>query len=264
MNTLLRRKLSSQTLIRPAAVAWILPIASLMLVGCNGRRQLAGEANGTSLAGEAKVASQLHRSHADSQNTPATSPTRTYDISRFAINSPFDTEYESPVPKEGKRLWATSRLWQKPPDFIVEKWVTPEPDICGKYLLIEFWATWCRQCRLAAPRLNDLHRRFRDELVVIGLSEEQEQIVRDLQEPKIDYYLAIDTQARMMKELGVFGIPHVIIVEPNGYVVWEGFPLLQGHELTAEIVERIFEAGKPRPSSRGEGMKRRPGTGSDV
>jgi thiol-disulfide isomerase/thioredoxin len=230
----------------------MLPIASLILAGCNGR-QLTGEANSTSLAGEAHVAPQLRRSPADSQNAPAASPTRTYDISRFAINSPFDTEYESPVPKEGKRLWATSRLWQKPPDFIVEKWLTPEPDIRGKYLLIEFWATWCRQCRLAAPRLNDLHKKFRDELVVIGLSDEQEQIVRDLQEPKIDYYLAIDTQARMMKELGVFGIPHVIIVEPDGYVVWEGFPLLKGRELTEEIIEMILEAGK----------KSRPGTGSD-
>ncbi|MHC4174517.1 MAG: TlpA family protein disulfide reductase [Planctomycetota bacterium] len=242
-----------QTLNRPAAVAWMLPIASLILAGCNGRRQLAGEANGTSLAGEARVAPQLRPSPADSQNARAASPARIYDISRFAINSPFDTQYESPVPEEGKRLWATSRLWQKPPDFVVEKWLTPEPDIRGKYLLVEFWATWCRQCRLATPRLNDLHKKFRDELVVIGLSEEQEQIVRDLQEPKIDYYLAIDTQARMMKELGVFGIPHVIIVEPDGYVVWEGFPLLKGHELTEEIVERIIEAGE----------RHRPGTGSD-
>jgi cytochrome c biogenesis protein CcmG/thiol:disulfide interchange protein DsbE len=167
-----------------------------------------------------------------------------YDIPRFAINSPFDTEYDSPVPKEGKRLWATSRLWAKAPDFVVEKWLTGKPDTNGKYLLIEFWATWCRQCRLAALKLNDLHKKFGNDLVVIGISDEKEKVVRKLEEPKIDYYIAIDTQARMKKILGVIGIPHVIIVEPNGYVVWEGFPLLKGHELTEEVVEKILEVDK--------------------
>jgi hypothetical protein len=50
----------------------------------------------------------------------------------------------------------------------------------------------------------------------------------------------------MKNDLGVFGIPHCIIIEPDGYVVWEGFPLLKGHELTEEVVEKILEAGKKR------------------
>jgi hypothetical protein len=44
--------------------------------------------------------------------------------------------------------------------------------------------------------------------------------------------------------LGVFGIPHVIIVEPGGYVVWEGFPLLKDYELTAELVDKILSVGR--------------------
>ncbi|MFH1717829.1 MAG: TlpA disulfide reductase family protein [Planctomycetota bacterium] len=172
------------------------------------------------------------------------SAARTYDIPRFAINSPFETKYESPVPEKGKRLWARSFLWEKAPDLVVEKWLTGKPETGGKYLLIEFWATWCRQCRLAAPMLNNLHRKFGEDLVVIGISDEEEDVVRRLEEPKIEYYLASDTQAVMKEKVGVFGIPHVIIVEPGGYVVWEGFPLLKGHELTEEVVEKILKVGK--------------------
>ncbi|MCH7557881.1 MAG: TlpA family protein disulfide reductase [Planctomycetes bacterium] len=180
----------------------------------------------------------------ESSSTDARVPV--YDIPRFSTNSPFDTEYDSPVPKEGKRLWAASRLWAKAPDFVVEKWLSSQPDISGKYVLITFWATWCRQCRLAVPGLNDIHRKFADELVVIGISDEKEQTVRKFRELKIEYHVAIDTQARMKNDLGVFGIPHCIIVEPDGYVVWEGFPLLKGHELTEEVVEKILEVGKKR------------------
>ncbi len=181
--------------------------------------------------------------------TPST--VRTYDIPRFAANSPFETKCESPVPEKEKRLWARSYLWEKAPDLVVEKWLGDEPETEGKYLLIEFWATWCRQCRLAGPKLNELHGKFGKDLVIIGISDEAEQVVRRLEEPTMEFNLAIDTQGRMKEKMGVFGIPHAIIVEPGGYVVWEGFPLLEGHELTEQTVRKILEVGRKRQAAVG-------------
>ncbi|MHC4351865.1 MAG: TlpA family protein disulfide reductase [Planctomycetota bacterium] len=218
-------------------MAWTLTtVAVLTLAGCSSQQESAQES----------VASEMTAAEAVSPST-----VRTYDIPRFAANSPFDTKYESPVPEKGKRLWARSFLWEKAPEFVVEKWLTDEPETAGKYLLIEFWATWCRQCRLAAPKLNELHRKFGDELVIVGISDETEQVVRRLEEPAMEFHLAIDTQARMKEKMGVFGIPHAIIVEPGGHVVWEGFPLLKGHELTEQVVRKILEVGKNRRSAVG-------------
>ena len=118
-------------------------------------------------------------------------------------------------------------------------------------MLIELWATWCGPCRRSIPLLNQLHEKFGNELIVIGVSDQTEEEVRKLQEPKIEYYHAVDTQRRMHDALGVFGIPHVIIIEPEGYVVWEGFPLLAGYELTAEIVDRILAVGRRASSEAG-------------
>ncbi len=56
--------------------------------------------------------------------------------------------------------------------------------------------------------------------------------------------MAIDTQRRMKNQLEVTGIPHVIILEPGGYVVWEGFPYLKDYELTHSIVEKILTIAK--------------------
>jgi len=166
------------------------------------------------------------------------------DIPRFAANSPFVRDYNLPGEKEEKRLWAQSFLWEKAPEFAVEQWLTPEPAVRGMYLLIEYWATWCPPCRRSIPVLNEIHRRFRDRLTVVGISDETGEAVLALKEPKIEYHLAVDTQARMKKALGVVGIPHAILVEPGGHVVWEGYPLLEGHELTPEVVERILNAGQ--------------------
>lgn len=168
---------------------------------------------------------------------------------RFGSNSPFSKPYSSPVPPTEKRIWAASWLWAEAPKLVVEKWLGPEPDRKGKFVLIEFWATWCRPCRLSIPKLNEFHRRFADDLVVIGITDEDEAAVRKMIEPRIEFPLAIDTKARMKDRLSVMGIPHAILIEPGGFVVWEGFPLLEGHELTAEKLAAYIKVGRAEETS---------------
>jgi len=177
---------------------------------------------------------------------PSTRPPKADDKNppRFAAGSPFDTEYKPPIVKDGKRMWARSCLFREAPALVVEQWLSAKPETAGKVVLVEFWATWCPPCRRSIALLNRLHARFGEELVVIGISDETPQAVRALEEPHIQYYSAVDTQGRMKEALGVFGIPHVIIIEPGGYVVWEGFPLQKGYELTEEKVAKILAAGK--------------------
>ncbi|MBL7134430.1 MAG: redoxin domain-containing protein [Phycisphaerae bacterium] len=178
---------------------------------------------------------------------PTTAPTTKPaggQIKRFALGSPFGGEYKPPKETGGKRIWAYSCLWEKAPKLEVEKWLSREPKTEGKFVLIEFWATWCPPCRKSIGLLNGLHKKFGKDLVVIGISHEAEADVRALKAPKIEYFSAIDTKARTKKVLGVFGIPHVIMIEPGGSVVWEGFPLLKGHELTEKIVAKMIEIGR--------------------
>jgi cytochrome c biogenesis protein CcmG, thiol:disulfide interchange protein DsbE len=141
---------------------------------------------------------------------------------------------------EQKKLWAKSILNQKAPELIVEKWLTKEPDRKGKFVLIDFWATWCGPCRKAIPELNAFQKKFGDKLVVIGISDEAEEKVRAFANPKIEYNSAIDTKARTKKALEVKGIPHVIIIDPSGIVRWEGFPFLKDEELSEKVVADII------------------------
>jgi len=152
-------------------------------------------------------------------------------------------------------MWATSYRWAKAPKLVVEKWLTDKPELKDKYVLIEFWATWCPPCRRSIPLLNKFHKKYGKELVVIGISEETESAVRKLKKPKVEYFSAIDTKQRMKKEMGVFGIPHVIIVEPGGFVIWEGFPLLKDYELTEEIIEKILAVGRRIKAAKAKAAK---------
>jgi thiol-disulfide isomerase/thioredoxin len=122
------------------------------------------------------------------------------------------------------QIWARSVLNQPAPPFAVEKWVTPAPNTIGKFVLLEFWATSCPVCKAEISKINDLAARYRDRLVVIGISPESESEVRKMKSPQIDYSLAIDPQKRMKDDLGITGIPHAILIDPNGVVRFEGMP----------------------------------------
>jgi thiol-disulfide isomerase/thioredoxin len=140
-----------------------------------------------------------------------------------------------------KQLWAKSFINQKAPELVVEKWLSKEPDRKGKFVLIDFWATWCGPCRKAIPELNAFHKKFGDKLVVIGISDESAEKVSNFATPKIEYFSAIDTQGRTKRAVEVKGIPHVLILDPKGVVRWEGFPLLEGHELTEAVVREVLD-----------------------
>lgn len=156
----------------------------------------------------------------------------------------FSSMASSQESNNGKQIWAESFLNKKAPELYVQEWLSNAPDTKGKFLLIDFWATWCGPCRKTIPELNILAKKFNNSLVVIGISNESKEIIEKMTSPVIEYYSARDASKKMTGELKVKGIPHVILVDPSGIVRWEGFPLLEGHELTAEKLSVLIEKYK--------------------
>ena len=143
-----------------------------------------------------------------------------------------------------KKLWAKSILNEKAPELVVEKWISKKPDTKGKFVLIDFWATWCGPCRAYIPTLNDIQKKYADKLVIIGVSDETAEKVEAFNNPKINYSEAIDTKGTVKDLIEVKGIPHAILIDPKGIVRWEGFPLLQGNQLTEEVIKGLLDKYK--------------------
>lgn len=136
------------------------------------------------------------------------------------------------------KISAASFLGKTPPKMVVEKWLTPQPSTTGKFVLIDFWATWCGPCRQSIPHLNELQAKFKDQLVVIGLSDESEADVKKMKSPKMDYSVGIDTAGTMSKAMSVRGIPHAIILDPSGVVRFEGHPAYLNEKNVAGLLAK--------------------------
>jgi len=136
------------------------------------------------------------------------------------------------------QLYARSVRGQPAPQFVAEKWITAPPVTSGKFVLIDFWATWCGPCRRSIPELNAFSARFKDRLVVIGVSDESEADIRKMTEPHIDYTIASDTRHRMSAELQIRGIPHCILIDPSGIVRYEGMPQFLDDQKLEHFLDR--------------------------
>jgi thiol-disulfide isomerase/thioredoxin len=49
-------------------------------------------------------------------------------------------------------------------------------DLKGKVVLVNFWATWCPPCLAEIPDLIDLQEKYRDQILVVGVSEDEEPV----------------------------------------------------------------------------------------
>lgn len=145
------------------------------------------------------------------------------------------------VSSQNKKLWAKSFLNTKSPKIEVQGWISEKPDTLNKFVLIDFWATWCGPCKKAIPEMNTFSKLFKDRLVVIGISDENRRTIKKMKTPVIEYFSAYDTKKRLYKKYQIKGIPHVVLIDPNGVVRWEGFPFLKGEELTREVIANAIK-----------------------
>jgi len=101
-------------------------------------------------------------------------------------------------------------------------------DMRGKYVIIDFWATWCPPCLMSIPELVSLHGKYREkDLVVLGISLDDPdkvdtgEMIRFMEQHRIGYTILRANEKVVQDYSGADGmpIPTMFFVDREGRIV---------------------------------------------
>ena len=114
----------------------------------------------------------------------------------------------------------------------------------GQYVIVDFWASWCKPCRAGMPAMKELYAKYHDKgLEIIGVSDDNDhdkwrQAIEQDQTPWIhvvDEFPEENKPARVGSEWGVHYIPSYFLLDKEGKIVGK----MDHEELEAKLAELL-------------------------
>ena len=121
--------------------------------------------------------------------------------------------------------------------------VPKDQNLENKFIVLEFWATWCAPCLSAVPHLNDLQNLYkdRDDLVFLSMTyEKPEKTKRTLEKVQFNTAVVSDQTKQTEANFNVKGIPHTVLIDNKGIIKWIGTPM----ELTTAVIDKLISGNQ--------------------
>ena len=112
----------------------------------------------------------------------------------------------------------------------------------GKYVLVDFWASWCSPCRHENPNVVKAYNQFKNKnFTILGVSldkpGEKDKWLKAIKDDKLEWTQVSDLKywdSEVVLLYNIEGIPYNVLIDPNGKVIAES---LRGDALEAKLQE---------------------------
>ncbi len=115
-------------------------------------------------------------------------------------------------------------------------------DFKGKWVLVDFWSSGCRWCRLENKYLKSVYETYKgDNFTILGVSSDyrKEDWLKAIEVDKTpwNHLLIPKENIRKVKQAyGITGIPHILLVNPEGIIIAKE---LRGEEIEQAIIKYV-------------------------
>ena len=139
--------------------------------------------------------------------------------------------------------WALPAAAARAPDFRATTRAGEPVELAqfrGRFVLLDFWASWCGTCRSELPRLCTLEREI-DDLVVLAVNVDAERaaLERFAARVALPRRVVLDPAGRIADRFAIPALPWQVLVGPDGKIVRQGVRVHDGAAaLRAEINRR--------------------------
>ena len=120
------------------------------------------------------------------------------------------------------------------PEIKITNWLKNAPadkTLANKFIVLEFWATWCKPCLEYVPHLNELQKKYKqDNLLFLNISDEKEaRISKILEKINFETIVVTDTSKTTFEnykslEYNDVMRPTTVLIDDQGKIKWVGYP----------------------------------------
>ncbi len=109
----------------------------------------------------------------------------------------------------------------------------------GKYVLVDFWASWCGPCKREIPNIAAVYDKYKGEnfdVLSVAVWDKPEDTAKAAAEHKVVWNQITNAQRIPTDIYGIDGIPHIMLVAPDGTIVKRN---LRGDDIEAAVKEAL-------------------------
>ena len=109
----------------------------------------------------------------------------------------------------------------------------------GKYVLVDFWASWCGPCKAEIPNLINVYNKYKgNKFEVLGVAtwDKPEDTKKAIEKMGIPYPQMLNAQKAGSDAYGINGIPQIILFGPDGTILKRN---LRGEALEKAVAEAL-------------------------
>jgi len=111
----------------------------------------------------------------------------------------------------------------------------------GKYILVDFWASWCGPCREETPYLKAVYEKYkgdRFDMLSVAVSDDPEDSRKAVEELGMNWNQMFNAQQIPGTLYGVQYIPHIMLIGPDGVIIKRG---LRGEGIEKAVAEALAQ-----------------------
>lgn len=145
----------------------------------------------------------------------------------------------------------------RPPEFrgrTVEGQAVSLAELSGRVVLLNFWATWCLECRPEMPVMERLHRELGPQgltVMAVNAREGASTVRSYARELGLTFALVLDPSGDINKLYGVIGIPTTFLIGRDGRAVALAVgPRAWGSPAARALLQALLSEPVPRPGGR--------------